>query len=128
MAVVEVGAGVILRNEQVLVCQRRPDGPHPLKWEFPGGKRQTDESLPQCVRRELHEELGIDAAVGAEIWRTRHHYRPDRSVDLFFFRITAFTGEISNRVFAAVRWITRGELHTVDFLEADRGLVKFLDG
>lgn len=126
MAVLEVAAGVIVRGDAVLVCQRTAEGSHPLKWEFPGGKRQPGESLPHCVRRELHEELAIDALVGDELWRTRHYYQRIRAVDLYFF-IATFTGDLSNRVFADVRWIARGTLHTLDFLEADRGLVRFLE-
>jgi 8-oxo-dGTP diphosphatase len=126
MAVLEVAAGVILRGDTVLVCQRKADGSHPLKWEFPGGKRQPGESLPQCLQRELHEELAIDAVVGDELWRTRHYYHVDRAVDLFFFQIATFDGEPRNRVFASIGWVARGELVTLDFLEADRALVEFL--
>ena len=126
MAVLEVAAGVIIRGDTVLVCQRKADGSHPLKWEFPGGKRQPGESLPQCLRRELHEELAIDAEVGDELWRTRHYYQVDRAVDLFFFEVTAFAGEPTNRVFASIRWVARAELAALDFLEADRALVEFL--
>lgn len=126
MAVLAVAAGVILRGDTVLVCQRQADGSHPLKWEFPGGKRQPGESLPQCLRRELHEELAIDAVVGDELWRTRHYYQVDRAVDLYFFQVAAFAGDPSNRVFASIRWVGRAELATLDFLEADRALVEFL--
>lgn len=126
MAVLEVAAGVLIRGGTVLACQRSVQGSHPLKWEFPGGKRQQEESLAQCLRRELQEELAVDATVGDELWRTRHYYQGDRAVDLFFFLITACAGEPSNRVFAAIRWVTRAELAQVDFLEADRGLVNFL--
>lgn len=126
MAVLEVAASVIIRGDAVLVCQRNVQGSHPLKWEFPGGKRQPGESREQCLHRELQEELAVDATVGAELWRTRHYYQADRAVDLFFFLITACAGEPSNRVFASIRWIARTELAQVDFLEADRGLVHFL--
>jgi 8-oxo-dGTP diphosphatase len=125
MAVLEVAAGVIVRGDAVLVCQRSLRGSHPMKWEFPGGKRLPHEPLADCLRRELHEELAIDAVVGAELWRTRHYYQPDRAVDLFFFLAT-FTGDFSNRVFADVGWVARDELPTLDFLEADSGLVRFL--
>jgi mutator protein MutT len=127
MSVVQVAAGVILRGDRLLVCQRTAASTHPLQWEFPGGKREPSESLAACARRELHEELAIDAVVGDELWRTRHRYRPDHAVDLFFFLITSFHGEPSNRAFASIRWVQLGRLHTLDFLEADRGLVMFLD-
>lgn len=127
MAVLEVAAGVISRGDAVLVCQRRAEAAHALKWEFPGGKRQPSEPLTQCLHRELREELAIDAVVGDELWRTRHFYRVERAVDLFFFVVTAFDGQPKNQIFATVRWMPRGQLGTLDFLDADRALVAFLD-
>ena len=126
MAVLDVAAGVIIRGDAVLVCQRAASASHPFKWEFPGGKRQPHESLTDCVRRELYEELAVDVVVGPELWRTRHYYRVDHPIDLFFFLVTAFTGEPTNRVFASIRWVAPSELHALDFLEADRGLVAVL--
>jgi mutator protein MutT len=122
----EVAAAVIARAGEVLVCQRRGDGAHPWKWEFPGGKREPGETLEECLRRELREELGIEAEVGREIWRNRHSY-PERSVALFFFHVASFRGTLVNRAFAEVRWVPVGTLSNLDFLDADRPLVERLD-
>jgi 8-oxo-dGTP diphosphatase len=125
--VVEVAAAVLIDGDRVLACQRPFDGSHPGKWEFPGGKRKANESRTACLARELREELGIDATVGAEIWRTRHLYRPQQPLDLFFFTIRSYQGEIVNHAFAGLRWVRRGELSSLDFLDADRPLVRWLD-
>ncbi|MBV8630940.1 MAG: NUDIX domain-containing protein, partial [Silvibacterium sp.] len=69
-----VAAALILRGDEVLICQRRPDQPMALKWEFPGGKIEPGESPEQALARELSEELGIDADIGARVVRTRHTY------------------------------------------------------
>ena len=122
MAAVQVAAGIICRDNLVLACQRRADDAHPGKWEFPGGKRIPGETLERCLQRELAEELGIDATVGAEVWHSQHTY-PDRTVELFFYLVTSFQGAIRNQIFAALRWVPRGELARLDFLEADRPLV-----
>lgn len=126
MDVVRVVAGVIPRGGAVLACRRRGDGAHPWKWEFPGGKREPAESLADCLRRELREELDIEAEVGCELWRNRHVY-PDGAVELFFFLVPSFRREITNRAFAEIRWVPVGELSSLDFLAADRPLCERID-
>ncbi|TMA55606.1 MAG: NUDIX domain-containing protein [Deltaproteobacteria bacterium] len=87
---IRVSAGVLTCGQRLLICQRRAQDPHPGKWEFPGGKAQEGEDDAACLRRELREELGIDATVGVELQRatyTRHlhlYQRPDRGADLLF--------------------------------------------
>ena len=124
---VQVAAGIISQGRTVLVCQRTNHDNHPGKWEFPGGKRERGEGLSACLQRELREELGIDADVGSELWRTRHTYPGHETVELFFFSITAFHGCMVNRTFADIRWVPIGTLSSLDFLEADRDLVERLD-
>jgi 8-oxo-dGTP diphosphatase len=120
-----VSAGILVRNGRVLACQRRDDQTHPRGWEFPGGKREAGESMAECLRRELREELDIEATVGREVWRIEHAY-PGGTVALVFFHVPGFEGEIRNLVFADVRWVTVEELARLDVLEADRGLVERL--
>jgi 8-oxo-dGTP diphosphatase len=123
MAPIEVAAGLLVRDRAVLACQRAAGTVHAGKWEFPGGKREAGESIEECLRRELAEELGIEAEVGREVWRTEHSY-PDRPpVALTFFVVLAYRGSLVNRAFAAVRWMAVSELPTLDFLAADRELV-----
>ena len=120
---VRVSAGVLIRRGSVLACQRGPQSSHAGKWEFPGGKAEPGESAAQCLRRELEEELGIDATIGAEVWRTVHRYADRAPIGLTFFRVDAFRGEPVNRVFGDIRWVAVGELDRLDFLEADRELI-----
>jgi len=72
------------------------------------------------------EELGIDAQVGEEVARIRHRYKTGNSVELRFYLVRRYRGEIENRIFREVRWSPRAELPTYDFLEADLPLVKDL--
>ena len=117
---IEVTAGVIPHDGRVLVCQRPPGGHHPGKWEFPGGKLEPGEYLAACMRRELEEELGIEATVGPVLWQTRHQY-PNRSpIELTFFLIPHYERAIANRVFAATEWVLIDGLASVDFLDGDR--------
>ena len=118
-----VVAGIIQKNERILICQRHRSDAYGMQWEFPGGKVEDGEALPEALRRELAEELGIQVDVGEEVHRLRHVY-PDRYVEVVFFTITDFRGEVSNNVFEAVDWAPRASLREFNFLEADRELVK----
>jgi 8-oxo-dGTP diphosphatase len=121
-----VAAALILRGDEVLICQRRPDQPMALKWEFPGGKIEAGESAEQALARELNEELGIDADIGSRVIRTRHTYRTGGAVDLQFFAVHTFRGQVTNHIFHDVRWIPLRDLTSYDFLAADRELIKDL--
>lgn len=125
-APIHVSAGILVRDGRILACQRRADQSHPGKWEFPGGKREAGETMAACLRRELREELGIEAAIGAELWRTEHAYPGRPPVVLAFFRVDDFAGELRNLVFAELRWVRPAELAALDFLEADRELIQRL--
>ncbi len=119
-------AALIVRDREVLIGQRREDQPMGALWEFPGGKIEPGESPEQALVRELTEELGIRAEIGPAITRIRHHYRRGGAVDLRFFAVRTFHGEIENRIYQQVRWVKFEDLPGYDFLAADRGLVKNL--
>ena len=117
-----VTAGLLIRDERILICQRHRSDPYGLQWEFPGGKVLEGEDLKAGLRRELAEELAIEAEVGDEVFRLRHRY-PDRYVEVIFFILRTYHGEARNRVFEAIEWVPRGKLPAYEFLEADRELV-----
>ena len=74
-----VVAALIEDGGKLLVCQRRRGDTFGMMWEFPGGKLQAGETPAEALRRELFEELGVKAAVGAEVFRTRHRYAEMRN-------------------------------------------------
>lgn len=119
---ITVTAGILTDGERVLVCQRRAGGRFPLKWEFPGGKVEDGEAPEAALRRELREELAIEADVGPEIYRTDHRYPNGFTVRLLFFRVFRYAGTPTNRAFERIEWVRRGDLAGYDFLEADRAL------
>jgi 8-oxo-dGTP diphosphatase len=121
-----VAAALILRDDEVLIGQRRPDQPMASLWEFPGGKIEAGESPQQALARELSEELGIDAEVGPPLTRIRHNYRHGGAVDLQFFTVRSFAGEIQNQIYQQVRWVRLEDLPSYEFLAADRGLIRDL--
>jgi 8-oxo-dGTP diphosphatase len=124
--VIRVAAGIYVQSGDVLVCRRPPGAAHAGKWEFPGGKLEGGESFERALVRELHEELGVDASVGAEIRRVRHRYGTE-TVEIVFFAVEKLEGTIRLSHFEEIRWQPLGRLGELDFLEADRELVRELD-
>jgi 8-oxo-dGTP diphosphatase len=121
-----VVAAVIEKDGKLLVCQRTRHQTMPLKWEFPGGKIEEGEQPRDALRRELEEELGIEARIGDEISRLQHRYPNGSMVELRFFLVRDYRGDIENRIFREVRWSDPKDLASFDFLEADAELVKDL--
>ncbi len=117
-----VAAGIFIKGDRVLICQRHHSDPYGLQWEFPGGKVEPGESFQDSLRRELSEELAVKVEIGGEVFRLRHRY-PDRYVEVAFFAIPAYRGEIRNHVFEAVEWVARAKLNEYPFLEADHEVV-----
>ena len=118
-----VTAGIVMDRDRILICQRHHSDAYGMQWEFPGGKVNGGEDLKASLRRELVEELAIEAEIGEEVFRVRHAY-PDRNVEVVFFAVRSFRGKIRNQVFEAVAWVERARLIEFDFLEADRELVR----
>ena len=129
----QVAVGVIMNNGHVLACQRKRNGSYPLKWEFPGGKLENGESPEVAVVRELREELGINAVVDREFHKQEWVYtsvqadaRTDGAYRVFYFLIRSFMGSLVNHAFGQIKWVTPGELESMDILEGNREAVEIL--
>jgi len=123
-AAVIVLAAVIERDGHFLVT-RRLDHTHLAGyWEFPGGKCEAGEPPDVCLRRELREELGVDGRIDEEIIATEHAY-PDRTVRLHFRRCI-IDGEPRPRLGQEMRWVSREEMKSMPFPDADQQLIDVL--
>ncbi len=122
----QVVAALFLRDNKFLICQRTRHQPMPLKWEFPGGKIETGEQPHDALTREIEEELGVVPVIGPEVIRIRHTYRNGGAVNLRFYLVERYQGELENRIFRDMRWVDRSELTDYDFLEADLAMVRDL--
>ena len=121
--VVEVAAALIQDPAGRYLITRRLPGAH-LEglWEFPGGKREPGETLEQCLRRELAEELGADFIVGEKVETVTWRY-PEKTVALHFYRCRLAAGDVAPRQRQAVAWVDPARFGDYDFPPADRVLL-----
>jgi mutator protein MutT len=122
---IEVSAGLVFRGGKLLITQRHARAHLGGLWEFPGGKREPNESFEDCLVRELREELGIEVAVGELIETIEHDY-PDKSVLLKFFRCAWRANEPQPIGCPAFAWVSRDELLSYEFPAADARLLDML--
>lgn len=124
----DVTAAVLLRPDypgQVLIAQRPSSGMLGGLWEFPGGKRHAGETLPECLRREIHEELGVDVEVGRHLISVRHAYTHFR-ITLHAFECRLLSGEPQPIGVADWRWVRLDELAAFPFPVTDQKIIRAL--
>ncbi len=119
-----VVAGVIERDGQILVCQRKAGSWHAGEWEFPGGKTEPGEEPSAALARELREELGIEAVIGEELDRYEYQYAGRTPILLIFFRVREFAGEPKNLEFERIEWTVRERLSQYSFLAGDTAFLR----
>ena len=122
---IEVAAAIIEKQGKILIGKRRSSGSCAGLWEFPGGKQEPGETLPEALRRECREELGIAVSAGGLCARIVHQY-PDREVGLSFFYAMAEDGVPEARVHEELRWAEPEELARLPFCPADTELAASL--
>jgi 8-oxo-dGTP diphosphatase len=119
-----VVAAIIESDGKILACQRKAGGAFGLMWEFPGGKKEPGESPSEALSRELREELGVEALIGAEVYRSLHRYAEmPEPIELIFFAASADALQVQNLIFEKIEWRTPESLAELDFLPADRELI-----
>ena len=123
---IPVAVAVFIMNNRVLMCQRKKSSRYPLKWEFPGGKVEQGESIEQGLRRELREELSIDAGPVEYTETEVSHYDDGSVYEVNYCFLGSFSGTMKNNVFEDVRWVTASELPTYDILQGNIGFVERL--
>jgi len=122
---IEVAAALVWHRGKLLITKRHDDVHLGGFWEFPGGKREPDETFEQCLARELSEELGIEVIIGELLESLTHNY-PERTVHLRFFRCAWLRHEPRPLGCVELAWVTADQLAQYEFPEADARLLEKL--
>lgn len=115
----KVTAAIFKRGDRVLLMRRAADQPLAGEWEYPGGKFEDGEDGPTCLRRELYEELGIDAQIGDLITIAKHTTDSGKVIELHAYKIASYTGEIQLHVHDDMHWVPVQDLPSHPQLPAD---------
>jgi 8-oxo-dGTP diphosphatase len=126
IGLIPVVVGMLVRDGKVLVAERPLDKPYSGYWEFPGGKIEADESPADALKRELHEELGIDVVSSESLLEHQHVY-PDKTVYLHILLVTQFKGEPHSNENQQLRWVTLTEIQTLRILEGNWPIIEKLN-
>ncbi len=124
----DVTAAVLRRPghpEQFLIAQRPAEGMLGGLWEFPGGKQHAGETLPDCLRREMEEELAVEVEVGRPVAVVRHAYTHFR-ITLHAFECQLLAGEPQPIGVADWRWVTLDDLAQYAFAVTDQKIIAAL--
>jgi A/G-specific adenine glycosylase len=122
----EVAAGMVWNDAgQVLIAQRPLEGLLGGLWEFPGGKQESGETLPECLQRELREELAIEVDVG-DLFTIVQHGFTHFKITLHAFTCQYRSGEPQAIGVRDWAWVTPAELDRYSFGKADREVIRAL--
>ena len=121
-----ISAGIIIKNNKVLICQRKKNSYYGLKWEFPGGKVETAETIEEALIRELKEELGIVSFIDHKFYKKQHQNYDGLKFEINFYIITKYSKKEKNILFENIKWVDFSELRKYDFLEADKEVISLL--
>jgi len=122
-----VAVAILIKNGKILICQRKRNSRYGLKWEFPGGKVENGESVQQCLQRELKEELSIVIGPINKTEVESYNYEDGGRFEVHYCFVRNFDGDLKNNVFEEVRWVSPGELQSLDHLEGNWPIIRKLD-
>ncbi len=124
---IKVVAGLILKNDKLLICQRPKFKEHPLKWEFPGGKIKNDETNEEALIREINEELSINIINCEELISYNFNYKDiNKKVFIYFYLVNNFSGKVLNNFHKELKWIEIKDIREYDFLEGDLKIIEYI--
>ncbi len=122
---IPVVAALMRRQRHLLIGQRPESNSLPGYWEFPGGKIEAGEAPEEALRRELAEELGIDAQIGPIKYATTHSYG-GAGIVLLFYEVKSWKGEVKKVQHVALKWVTPAELKELKLPEANAKILPHL--
>ena len=125
LPLVVVAAAILQHEGKILLTKRRLTAHQGGLWEFPGGKQEAGETLEQCLRRELKEEIDIEVGALRHFDVLRHRY-PEKEVELHFFTCSVYQGIPKPLECLETAWVSKNDLSFYEFPAADRPIIKKL--
>ncbi len=123
----KIGVAVIVNHrEEILIDKRLPTGVMANLWEFPGGKIEANESVTDCVRREILEELGVTVKIDRHLIDITHNY-PQFQVTLYVYLCHIIEGKPQPIECAEIKWVKVSQLNTFTFPEANQAIITALE-
>ena len=122
---ITVTAAVIEKNGKILIARRKAGSRLGGLWEFPGGKLEPGENPKECLRRELHEEFGIDTEIGEFLVSHIHEYTHG-TIKLLSYRAHHLEGNFDLRDHEEVSWVEPKEFGKYEFAPADLPTINFI--
>ncbi|MFB1037032.1 MAG: 8-oxo-dGTP diphosphatase MutT [Sinobacterium sp.] len=126
MKVVEVAVGVIKAGNKIYISKRADDLHQGGKWEFPGGKREANETIEQALARELSEEIGIHVTKQSHFMLIEHDYG-DKKVRLDVRLVEGFEGEANHQEGQQSQWVDISDLRDFTFPIANKVIIDKLE-
>jgi len=122
---IHVTAGLIKKNNRLLITKRPKGGHLEGYWEFPGGKQEKDESLESCLEREIKEELGLKIRADHTSLTVVHEYET-KVVSLHVLDCTILEGEPRAIECQEFRWVAPADFHKFEFPPPDMKVIEQL--
>ena len=123
----QVGCGVIINKKSQLLLVKKNKGSYKGKWEFPGGKREQDETIQQCVEREIREELNCRCDVNGLIVFDKIMFDKDTPINLYFYDVEMIDNEgdiMLSDEHSEYKWVGIDEIQHIELLKWDYQYVK----
>jgi 8-oxo-dGTP diphosphatase len=122
MTCINVAAAFFVVDKKVLVVQRSRNGDEPLKWEFPGGKLEGDETFDEAMIREFYEEFNTKIEVIQEMGSIEVE-KKDKFLLLMFFLVEGNVSDLKLKIHEDIKYVTYDELIKLDLCDADKEFV-----
>ena len=116
--IIKVIAGIIFKKDKILIGRRSQIESLAGMWEFPGGKHEKGETHKECLKRELKEELEIDAEIGDLLTNYKYPYL-ENIYDLWFYKVKNFKGDFKLNVHDKLEWINPEDYTLYNLLPGD---------
>ena len=121
----DVVAAIIKKDNLYLIAQRNRDKYMGLKWEFPGGKVEPNETLQEALLREIYEELNVNINIHEKLAEERYKDN-EINISLHYFLCTIKDGVINLNEHEAMAWANKENFNQYDFVEGDGNITSLI--